>query len=89
MPLYAIRREIPGLSREELDAAALRAIMCLFDFPDMRWLRSYWDEKLGVIECVYEAQDPDQIRDHARRSRIPCDEVRQVTEIGPEQYLNA
>jgi hypothetical protein len=87
MPLFTIRREIPGLSREELDAAAYRAIMCAFEFPGMRWVRSYWDAPRGEITCLYEARDAEQIRDHAHRSRIPCDEVREVIEVAPEQYV--
>jgi len=35
---------------------------------------------LGAI-CLYEATDPDAIREHARAARIPCDEVVQVVAI--------
>ena len=39
------------------------------------------------MTCLYEAEDEEQIIDHSKRSRIPCDEVRAVVEIRPESYV--
>jgi hypothetical protein len=38
------------------------------------------DGRLGTI-CVYEANDPDAVREHARAARIPCDEVVPIVAI--------
>ncbi len=88
MPLYAIRRELGTISREELDASAYRAIMCGYEFENMRWVRSFWDPEAGNITCLYEAVSAEEIREHARRARIPCTEVREVIEVIPEAYVH-
>ena len=87
MPLFMIRRDVPGLSQEDMDAAAFRAITCAFYFPSMKWHRSFWDQDAGVVHCVYEAKNPDELYAHAQRARIPCDEVREVDAFGPETYI--
>ena len=88
MPLYRIRRDVGIISREDMDAAAFRAIVCVPQFPGLKWHRSYWDEGRGVIDCFYEAVNPLQLQEHARVARIPCDEVVQVSELLPEVYVN-
>lgn len=88
MPLYTIRRELPDTTPEDIDAAAARAVMCAYEFEGLRWLRSYWDAERQAMLCVYEAAGPDQVRDHARRARIPCDEIREVEEVLPGPYIN-
>ena len=49
----------------------------------MRWIRSYFfheeDGTLGTI-CIYESESPDAIREHARRAKLPADEVLPVFE---------
>ncbi len=88
MPIYQVRRDIPGLSSEDLDAASFRAIVCASEMPGIHWIRSYWDEPRGVITCYYEAPDEETLRLHAKRARIPCDEVRVVKEVRPEEYIH-
>ena len=87
MPRYLVLRKVPGATDEDIDAAALRAIWCLPEFPSLRWVRSYWDRELEELRCIYDGPDPQLIREHAANSQIPCDEVRAVTEFGPELYL--
>lgn len=88
MPTYKIRRVVGDITRDEVDAASLRSLWCLSDYPDVKWLHSMWDSERGEITCLYEANNPDQIREHAEASRIPCDEVREVTIIDPDEYLH-
>ena len=44
----------------------------------VRWIRSYVvkeaDDRLGTV-CIYEASDPEAIREHARRVGMPGDEI--------------
>ncbi|MEX2081766.1 MAG: nickel-binding protein [Dehalococcoidia bacterium] len=87
MPLYQIRRDLPGASAADIDAASFRAIVCATEFAGVHWIRSYWDEPGGVITCYYEAPDAQTVRDHAARSRIPCDEILEVAEVLPESYV--
>lgn len=85
--LYLIKRQMPeSTTREETDAATARAADCASDYPGIRWVRSFWDERRKLAHCVYWATDPELLRAHAERSRVPCDEIREVTEILPSQY---
>lgn len=88
MPLYKIRRNVGPIIQEDMDAAAFRAIVCAVQFPGLRWQRSYWDKEAGVLDCFYEAASRQDIEDHARVARIPCDGVQEVAELLPETYIN-
>lgn len=89
MPLFMVRRDVPGLTQEDIDAAAFRAITCAFYFQGLVWHRSFWDQGAGVLRCIYEAESPEEIVAHAQRARIPCDDVREVNAFGPEAYGEA
>lgn len=80
MQTYVIRRRNAWKSADELEKAASRsARIGNEEMPDkVRWIRSYVvqedDGSLGTV-CVYQATDPDAIRDHARRVGMPADEI--------------
>jgi uncharacterized protein DUF4242 len=49
------------------------------EMPDcVRWIRSYVvkepDGRIGTF-CIYQAQDPESIREHARRVGVPGDQI--------------
>jgi hypothetical protein len=83
-----ITRNVPGAGRDDVDAASLRAIVCAYEFPGLRWVESFWDEEAGTITCFYEGRDAVEVEEHARRARIPCDVVREVTPFGPGDYAH-
>jgi hypothetical protein len=87
VPLFLIRRDLPGAIEEDIRAGILRAVSCAFNFEGMKWVTSYWDRANGKAYCVYEAANEDQLRDHAERARVPCDEILSVLCIGPEDLL--
>jgi hypothetical protein len=87
MALYLIRRNVPGIGKEDIDAASLRAISCAYSYEGLRWIQSYWDPEAGVMDCVWEAKDAEQVADHARRALLPCDEIREVRLITPGDFL--
>jgi hypothetical protein len=80
MNTYVILRRSGWASRTELEKAAGRsARVGQAEMPDrVRWIRSYVTEepagRIGTV-CVYQATDPDAIREHARRAELPCDSV--------------
>lgn len=88
MPLYSIRRNVGTVDREEIDAAAMRSLWCMQGYPGIEWIHSTWDKDGGTITCLYRAPNPQQIRSHAEASRIPCDEIREVELIDPNEYLH-
>lgn len=89
MPLFLIRRTFTNASETDLDAAAFRALACAPYHEGMRWERSYWDASAEETLCIYLAKGEVDIRSHAQRAHIPCDEVRQIDEVLPERYGGA
>ena len=87
MPLFLIRRDLGQVSKEDVDAASIRALSCVFNYEGMRWVTSYWDQPGGKVFCVYEARDAQQIVDHSAQSRIPCDEITNVQQVDPAEYV--
>ncbi|MCA9830165.1 MAG: DUF4242 domain-containing protein [Dehalococcoidia bacterium] len=88
MPLFHIRRPVPGSSPEDVDAAGFRALACAAEFDGLRWIVSHWDAERGELFCIYEAQSAAQILEHSRRARIPCDDVREVIPVRPDDIVN-
>jgi Protein of unknown function (DUF4242) len=85
MQTYAIMRRRGWATRQELDEAGERSNRVREGemAGEMRWVRSYFvreeDGMLGTI-CIYEADGPDAIREHARRADLPADEILPVSE---------
>jgi hypothetical protein len=80
MDLYVIRRPSAWATAPDLEAAAAKsAKVGNEEMSDrVRWIRSYVvkeaDGKLGTF-CIYEARDPESIREHARRVGMPGDQI--------------
>ena len=85
MNTYAIRRERAWESPEELEKVAARSKeVAATDFPDdIAWIRSYVIKEeggtLGTI-CIYQATDPEMVRQHAKRVGMPADEILEVAD---------
>jgi hypothetical protein len=83
MDTYAIRRLNAWGSPEELEEVAARSkSVADEEFPqDVRWIRSYviaeTDGTLGSV-CIYQASNPEAVRQHAQRVGMPADEVLDV-----------
>ena len=88
MPRYIIERSVPGLTSEDLTAAARRSIATLADMPDVRWIRSFVSDAEGKIYCEYDAPSVEAILEHARRAGLPVDRVSAVSmEISPAMFV--
>jgi hypothetical protein len=88
MPRYIIERSVPGLTREQLDAAGRRSAAALAELPHVRWIRSYVSEAEGKIYCEYDAPSVEAIREHARRAGLPADRISEVAlEINPGMFV--
>ncbi len=79
MQLYVIRRPSAWKSLAELEiAGAKSARIGNEEMPDrVRWIRSYVvhepDGRIGTF-CIYEAENGEAIREHARRVGMPGEE---------------
>ncbi len=83
LQLVLVRRQLNPMTENEFRAVALQAIMCAHEYDDMLWLRSYWDVGNNQLNCLFRTRTHDLVREHAERSRIPCDEIHDAIEVGP------
>ncbi len=80
MDLYVIRRPSAWATAPDLETAGAKsAKVGNEEMSDrVRWIRSYVvkeaDGRLGTF-CIYEARDPESIREHARRVGMPGDQI--------------
>lgn len=87
MPRYLIERSAPGMTRQELDAAAHRSMNAIAEMEGIVWIRSYVSDTEGKIYCEYDAPSPEAIREHARRAGLPVDRISEVAlEISPAMF---
>ncbi len=88
MPRYIIERNVPGMSREQLDAAGRRSNEVIASMPGVIWIRSYVSDTEGKIYCEYDAPNAEAILEHARRAGLPVDRISEVAlEISPEMFV--
>jgi hypothetical protein len=82
---YVIRRRKAWASPKLLEriAARSRKIGDEEMSDRVRWIRSYVvqedDGTLGTV-CIYQATDPEAIREHASRVGMPADEIIEVVD---------
>jgi thiamine biosynthesis protein ThiC len=84
MNTYAILRRSGWRSPEDLQAAAERSTKAGEEMSDdIRWIRSYVLEEdggsVGTV-CIYQASNPEKIREHAGAADLPVDEIIQVAD---------
>jgi hypothetical protein len=81
---YVILRRGGWRTPEELKEAAARSTAEGDQMPDdIRWIRSYVLEEdggsVGTV-CIYQASNPEKIREHAGAADLPVDEIIQVAD---------
>jgi hypothetical protein len=83
MPKYIIEREIPdaaAMSAADLRALARRSCSVLRGMgPGIQWVKSFVTE--DKITCIYVADAPELVREHARRGGFPADRVLEVMAV--------
>lgn len=83
MQTFTIRRRSNWADALELQEAAARSTRVGNEemSDKVRWIRSYVvqeeDGRLGTV-CIYQAVDPEAIREHARRAGMQADEIHRV-----------
>jgi hypothetical protein len=80
MPRYLIERELPGaggLSAEDLSSIAKKSNEVLSGMGGRaQWVQSYVTE--NAITCLYIADSPEAVREHAAAGGFPVTEIREV-----------
>ena len=83
MPRYLIERELPGagaLSEDELQGIAQKSNEVLAGMAGRaQWVQSYVTD--DAITCVYVADSPEAVREHATCGGFPVTTIRRITEV--------
>jgi hypothetical protein len=81
MPLFVIERTFADqLDPDALDQAGIKSVN---DDVGVRWIYSFLSADKKKTYCLYEAPNPEAIREAAARLGIPADVVVSVDQIGP------
>jgi hypothetical protein len=91
MNKYIIERTLPGAGKmtdDEWGGAANTSNDTIGGLGDrIKWLHSY--VTADKVYCVYEATDPEVIREHGRRGGFPVDRVEEVVRVIDPSTANA
>jgi hypothetical protein len=83
MKTYLIEREIPDagkLSPEQLKTISQKSCSVLEKMgPAIKWIHSYVTG--NKIYCVYEAENEELIREHAKQGGFPANNISEVASI--------
>jgi len=83
MPKYVIEREIPGagkLSPEQLKGISQTSCGVLSKMgPEIQWVQSY--VTTDKIYCIYNAENEQMVREHAKQGGFPANSVSEVATI--------
>jgi hypothetical protein len=83
MNTYLIEREIPDAGKlrpEQLKTISQQSCSVLDEIgPKIQWIHSYvTDDK---IYCIYEAENEELIREHAKRGGFPANRILEVASM--------
>jgi hypothetical protein len=78
MPLYVIERNFA--EQLELTKDAADAVKAVNIEEENRWLLSFLSADKKKTYCLYEAPNPEAIREAAKRAGVPADEIVEVGE---------
>ena len=81
MPLYVIERNfLEEVDPEGLDQGEIRLVN---DDAGIRWVYSFLSADKKKTYCLYEAPNPEAIREAAARLGIPADVIVEVDQLMP------
>ena len=78
MPLFIIERNFA--EQLELESDGVVAITKINGDVGVNWLFSFLSADKRKTYCLYEAKDPEAIREAARRANVPADVIVEVSQ---------
>lgn len=78
MPLFIIERNFA--EKLDLNADGVTAITQINGEVGVNWLFSFLSTDKRKSYCLYEAKDPEAIREAARRANVPADVIVEVSQ---------
>jgi hypothetical protein len=89
MPLYVVKRDLPGVTPELLQSAGIRAKSCCAEMTNegqaVRWIRSFYLPESSQTHCYFEAASRSAVEEANQRARIPFTQISEVVEMTPDQ----
>ena len=87
MPVYMVERELPGIEMEQLAAAQKSAIETSNKFTTegkpVRYIRTTFVPGESHCMCLFEAQNPDDVREVNETAKIPFTRIVEALDLTP------
>jgi len=87
MPVYAVRRDLPGITMEQLGGAQKAAIETSERFTaegkDVRYIRSTYIPGEERCTCLFEAPDAERVKAVNDAAGIPYTDVQEAMDLTP------
>jgi len=84
MPLFLIERNYA--EQLEFTRDGVREVTEINKEIGVHWLLSFLSADKKKTYCLYEASDPEAIREAARRAGVPADVIIEVSEFNPAVF---
>jgi hypothetical protein len=87
MAVYLVERDLPGITLDQLAAAQKRAIQVGMDLTaegrDVRYIRSTFVPGEDKCMCLFEAPNPENVREANQRAEIPFSRIVPAEDLTP------
>lgn len=87
MPVYMVERDLPGVQMEQLAAAQKAAIQAGKDLSaegkPVRYIRSTFIPGQDKCMCMFEAPNPENVREANERAKVPFTRIVPVLDLTP------
>ncbi|MCZ6711425.1 MAG: DUF4242 domain-containing protein [Gammaproteobacteria bacterium] len=86
MALFIIERN--WAEELDVDTETVNALVEINEDCSVKWLTSFLSADKRKTYCLYEASNPEDLREAARRANIPADVIVELSsEIKPEAFV--
>ncbi len=87
MPVYMVERDLPGVKMEQLAAAQKRAIKAGKELTaqgkEVRYIRSTFVPGQNKCMCLFEAPNPENVKEANERAQIPFTRIVEAVDLTP------
>lgn len=88
MPVYLVEREMPGVTMEQLAAAQKKAIQTGKELTaegrQVRYIRSMFVPGECRCMCLFEAPNPENVKEANKRAQIPFTRIVEAADLTPQ-----
>ncbi len=89
MPVFMVERDLPGVTMEQLAAAQKKAIQMGKELTaegrQVRYIRSMFVPGESKCMCLFEAPNPENVREANERGQIPFTRIVVAEDLTPKE----